>query len=830
MVHLSTLLLALVAAPALPQGVEPAPLALSAAGLAFGSAHYALDRAGLARLAPLDSAHLVGLVLPDGRAVDLAVARVAFDFEKLGVRVDGREVPPWDPGDLSLWRGEVAGEAGSEVWLALASAGSYGWIRSQGETWQVSSFAPAGGSWAAPAVRIWAESAFADLSDPRYASFCLAERVQQGLDELPGAAAGNGAALDGGPGVTLECKVAVETDYQYFTRFGNLNAAQNYMAQLLAAISDRYRTELDVVITYPYVQFYTQNNDPWVAGDNPSLYDAGDLLAELRAAWQFNLPAGAQLGHIVSGASLGGGVAWRDVLCSTTLGFAASTGIGGGVNFPVAQGSGNWDFIVFAHEMGHQFGARHTHDECPTPLDRCAPANQFGACQTTQQCTNQGTLMSYCHLCSGGTANVTTYFHPVHKALMRAEAEASCLSAYGGGPVLCLGDPLEPNDTCATARVVAPGLITGLRAANTNQDHYRVTVPPLATVTFDVLFAHANGDIDARLFAANCATQLGASLSFDDDEQLVWTNPGAQPADVVARVYNAPGAGCFEYSLRVTVQADPCTTTQDDAFEDNDTCATAALAPLGLQLGLFVSKLDQDFYAVDVEPGATLRVDVYFAHALGDLDVYVYDPAQSCGGNVNDLARGTSSDDDELVQWTNTGIVTRALVVEVEVFALSTSNCNSYAMTIDPGQGATPGVNFCGPAVPNSTGAPGSIVAVGQASVAANDLLLVGQSLPLFSNGYFIVSRNAGSVPNPGGSTGNLCLFPPYGRFIAQTQNSTTLGYVSIPLDLTALPQATGPVAVVPGETWRFQLWYRDSFLGVATSNFTDGVAVTFVQ
>jgi hypothetical protein len=33
---------------------------------------------------------------------------------------------------------------------------------------------------------------------------------------------------------------------------------------------------------------------------------------------------------------------------------------------------------------------------------------------------------------------------------------------------------------------------------------------------------------------------------------------------------------------------------------------------------------------------------------------------------------------------------------------------------------------------------------------------------------------------------------------------------------------------VVPGETWYFQAWHRDLVGGTATTNFTDGLEVTF--
>ena len=53
-------------------------------------------------------------------------------------------------------------------------------------------------------------------------------------------------------------------------------------------------------------------------------------------------------------------------------------------------------------------------------------------------------------------------------------------------------------------------------------------------------------------------------------------------------------------------------------------------------------------------------------------------------------------------------------------------------------------------------------------------------------------------------------------------------GAISLSPDLTLLPTPTGPVAAAAGETWHFQAWYRDALAGSATSNFTDGVALTW--
>ena len=90
--------------------------------------------------------------------------------------------------------------------------------------------------------------------------------------------------------------------------------------------------------------------------------------------------------------------------------------------------------------------------------------------------------------------------------------------------------------------------------------------------------------------------------------------------------------------------------------------------------------------------------------------------------------------------------------------------------------------------------------------------------------------QTQGSVANPGGSEGILCLGGAIGRYVGPGQivNSGATGEVSLALDLTQTPQPTGFVSVQPGETWNFQAWYRDAVGGTATSNFTDGLEVQF--
>ena len=146
------------------------------------------------------------------------------------------------------------------------------------------------------------------------------------------------------------------------------------------------------------------------------------------------------------------------------------------------------------------------------------------------------------------------------------------------------------------------------------------------------------------------------------------------------------------------------------------------------------------------------------------------------------------------------------------------------------GGGGGLGTNYCGPGVPNSTGNSGTISATGSDSVAANNVTLTGSDLPNNATAFFLTSMTQDFVMNPGGSDGNLCLGGAIGRYVGpgQIQNSGAMGEVSLVLDLTMVPQPTGFVSVMPGDTWNFTCWFRDANPG-PTSNFTDGLSIVFI-
>ncbi len=144
--------------------------------------------------------------------------------------------------------------------------------------------------------------------------------------------------------------------------------------------------------------------------------------------------------------------------------------------------------------------------------------------------------------------------------------------------------------------------------------------------------------------------------------------------------------------------------------------------------------------------------------------------------------------------------------------------------------GAGPlGTIYCAANV-NSTGAAATMSAAGSAVAADNLITLTCSSMPTNSFAFMITGQTQGFVPNPGGSSGNLCLGGSIGRYVGpgQVQNSGGLGEVSLGLDLTQHPTPTGFVAVQPGETWNFSTWFRDSSPAGPTSNFSDGYSILF--
>jgi len=371
-----------------------------------------LDRGRYDQLRQVDDVMITAFPLDADTQVDLDLTRfeiLSHDAQVIVHTAFGPiEVPP---PDLVLLRGTVAGRPGSRVFLALTPRGTNGYIRLDGDQYVIAGARPGD---ARPTVISHLESLPEGAMG--IAPFvCGTDALPRIADDIiDGAVAG---AASGSCG--FEAEIAIETDFEFTDAFkGDIEASGAYALTLIGAVSEIYLTEdtadndVGVTLLVSHLSLWDCNEAnspcayPWTANT------ANDQLDEFIDYWNVNMiDVPRTTAHFLSTRPYidAGGVAYLGVLCHPDLAYGLSGHLNGSFPEPlIIEGdSQNWDVLVVAHELGHNFGAPHTHAVAP-PIDLCA----FGECIVDPDTmTVEGTIMSYCHLCLGGLVNVNLFFH-----------------------------------------------------------------------------------------------------------------------------------------------------------------------------------------------------------------------------------------------------------------------------------------------------------------------------------------------------------------------------------------------------------------------------------
>lgn len=337
-----------------------------------------------------------------------------------------------------VFRGTILGEAGSDVVLSIVGGELYGYLRrGNGRLW---GFVPSGQRWGDEREHLLAEQG------PVHPWLCAIEQTSEYWKELQKAREADQPVLHF---ATLrQARVAVEATSSLYLRLNrDYDRVAAYIASLFAMASRIYEDEVNVTFVLPWVLIWMAppdgEEDPY-QNDN----DIGALLGEVATYWnQHRRSVERDLVHVltVPGGTMVGGIARLNTLCLPGSAYSVA-GIRGSYSYPTL--SYTWDVHVVTHEIGHVFGAPHTH-ACywGPPLDTCvtqdgAPYPTPDACYrspiTPRPAWDGGSIMSYCHLVQ---PSVALTFRPRVAVVIRNSRAENCLQ-QPPAPVLLLQYPV----------------------------------------------------------------------------------------------------------------------------------------------------------------------------------------------------------------------------------------------------------------------------------------------------------------------------------------------------------------------------------------------------
>lgn len=378
------------------------------------------------------------------------------------------------PPDNRYFKGHVTGVLGSRVVLSVTSSGVRGLASSGGRYWLIgrgmAAKAPAAGLTVVEVDPAMAGPGFTcgtnQLSDERISPVAPAMVTRH--SSFPEAVT-----------TTYGARIGVETDNEFLALFGgDTSAATDYVGDLIAHNSTIYSDEIDTGMAVSHLSLWT-SADPWAE------FSTICGLFEFGRYWNdFNGAVDRTIAHFMSGKNNGGGVAWVGVLCrggfSTNIdgagcgtlsplihNYGGAYGYSGGMDgdFDINSPSVVWDIVVTSHEMGHNFNSPHTHcyenvggnssavDNCYD--GQCGTSGCFcGSPSLPSGCPGSGsgcgTIMSYCHLLSGGLSNIsltfgnpggTPFIYGIDPERVPARMSSHVVTTAGGDPS-CLA-PVE---------------------------------------------------------------------------------------------------------------------------------------------------------------------------------------------------------------------------------------------------------------------------------------------------------------------------------------------------------------------------------------------------
>ena len=195
-------------------------------------------------------------------------------------------------------------------------------------------------------------------------------------------------------------------------------------------------------------------------------------------------------------------------------------------------------------------------------------------------------------------------------------------------------DAQEPNDTCLTARPVTAGTAyTNMVVKRLDEDWYALPLGIGSTMSMNMTFTHANGDVEVQLFSACGGTAVLTRAADTNNEVFSFTNTTTS-STIYMRVYLGTDTR-NNYNFTYTVTTPP---------PDNDDCGFATAVTVGTYAfntnGATNSALAIAASCTD-GAGATLNKDVWFRLVT------------ECNGTATVSTCGLAAFDTRLVVYAN---------------------------------------------------------------------------------------------------------------------------------------------------------------------------------
>jgi secreted trypsin-like serine protease len=442
----------------------------------------------------------------------------------------------------------------------------------------------------------------AQFADPR--SLALRQQLQDAI---------NANTLGGKNLTPRRADMYIETDYPLFQKFGTSTATSNYVTDLMAYVSAKFQSEAAARFNIKQIYVYTTTSDPW------SATTSSGALTQLRNRWNaypYNSLTRHHV-HLLSAASLGGGVAYLNSLNNPSFAYGVSGNLAG--NFSLANPQIIWDSVVVAHEIGHSFGSDHTHSfanpyigsNVGGAIDLCTSGQLPGLGTASGGSSGQrgGLIMSYCHQRTGGMTNIAWSFgtgHPYGSNPSRvAQVLQNASQSYLPADTSTGTNPLSVTKNGTGTGMVSSnpgGINCGSACSATFPDTANVTLTAVAAS--DSTFAGWSGACSGT---GNCVvgmqTAKSVAATFNQTNRVLTV---AKTGTGQGSVTSSPagiscGAGCTQQSV---------------SFLQGTTVTLTASAAAGSQFVGWSEACTGSSLSCSVSLSASLSVKAQFATAV----------------------------------------------------------------------------------------------------------------------------------------------------------------------------------------------------------------------